>query len=113
LFPLPHEHINDGNIVIVPGQDKNPITIICDENCEELAFPYLFPTGQFGYKAERTFSLSPSKYFNQRLLNFKQKFSSDTDSIFFAHAVNQHLNLNSRLNIAMQKIRADGQEWCL
>jgi len=82
--------------------------VICDENCEELAYPYLFPTGQFGYRAGRTIPLSPTKYFNQRLLNYTQKFASDTDYIFFAHAVNQHLNLNSRINIAMQKVRADG-----
>ena len=52
--------------------------------------------------------LSPVKYFNQRLLNYKQKFASDSDYIFFAHSVTQHLNLNSRINIAMQKIKADG-----
>jgi len=34
---IPHEHIDDGNIIIAPGQDKSPVAIICDENCEELA----------------------------------------------------------------------------
>jgi len=60
---IPHEHIDNGNIVIAPGQDQSPISIICDEHCEA------FPAGQFGYKAERTSPLSPTKYFNQRLLN--------------------------------------------
>ena len=104
---IPHEQIDDGNIVIAPGQDITPIPVICDEHCEELAHPYLFPTGKFGYKTERTVSLSPVKYFNQRLLNYSQKFASDSDYIFFAHAVTQHLNLNSCINIAMQKIKAD------
>ena len=105
---IPHELIDDANVIIAPGQDQKPVSIICDENCEELAHPHLLPTGKFGYNAERTVPLSPTKYFNQRLLNYRQKFASDTDYIFFAHAVTQHLNLNSRINIAMQKVKADG-----
>ena len=34
-----------------------------------------------------------------------QKFSADSDYIFFAHAVTQHLNLNS--TIAMQKVKTN------
>ena len=46
-----------------------------DEFCEELAFPYLFPRGKFGYKVERDIKLSPSKYFNRRLFNYTQLFA--------------------------------------
>ena len=62
------------------------------------------PTGQFGYKVDRKIKLSPNKYFNQRLLNYKQKFASESDYVFFAHAVYQHLNMTSRINIAMRKV---------
>ena len=34
-------------------------------------------------------------YLNQRLLNFKQKFASDVDYIFFASSVTQQLNRNT------------------
>ena len=105
---IPFEQIDDLNIAIAPGEDRAPVSIICDEHCEELAHPHLFPTGKFGYTYERDVKLSPTKYFNQRLLNYKQKFASDSDYIFFAQSVTQHLNLNSRINIAMQKIRAEG-----
>ena len=105
---IPFQRFDDGNIAIAPGEDNIPISVICDENCEELAHPYLFPTGKFGYTSKRNVNLSPTKYFNQRLLNYKQKFASDSDYIFFAQAVTQHLNLNSRINIAMQKIKAEG-----
>ena len=105
---IPHEIIDNESISIAPGQDKTPIAIVYDENCEELAHPYLFPTGKFGYTVKRYVKLSPVKYFNQRLLNYKQKFSSDSDYIFFVQSVTQHLNLNSRINIAMQKVKADG-----
>jgi len=64
----------------------------------------LFPTGKFGYHVERDVKLSPTKYFNQRLLNYSQKFASDADYIFFTHQILQQLNLRSKINIAMRKV---------
>ena len=100
---IPYQ-INDDNIVIAPGQGKRPLSLINDENCEELAHPCLLPTGKFGFAADRVIKLSPVKYFNQRLLNYTQKFASDSDYIFYAHSLLQQLNLHSRINIAMKKV---------
>ena len=105
---LMYEILDDACMAIAPGENKLPLPIICDENCEVLAHPYLFPTGQFGYTYGRDVALSPCKYFNQRLLNYTQAFASDSDYIFFAQAVTKHLNLNRSINIAMQKIRFEG-----
>ena len=44
------------------------------------------------------------KYFHQRLLNYTQKFSSDSDYIFFVHSGMQKLNLSNHINIAMRKV---------
>ena len=98
---------DDAGLAIAPGENKMPLPIISDENCELLAHPYLFPTGKFGYTYQRGISLSPSKYFNQRLLNYSQKIASDSDYIFFAQSVMQHLKLNSSISIAMQKIKSN------
>ena len=98
---------DDEGLAIAPRQNKMPLPIISDENCELLAHPYLFPTGKFGYTYESGISLSPSKYFNQRLLNYSQKFASDIDYIFFAQSVMQHLKLNNCISIAMQKIQSN------
>ena len=75
------------SFVIAPGEGKKPVSILNDVYCEEMAHPRLFPTGRFGYKVKRKVPLTPSKYFNQRLLNYSQKFASDSDYIFFAHAI--------------------------
>ena len=91
-------------LTIAPCEGKKPISLLMDKHCEELAHPYLLPTGKFGYKVERKVSLSPSKYFNQRLLNYKQKFASDADYIFFAHSLYQQLTLTGKMNIAMKKV---------
>ena len=48
--------------------------------------------------------MTPSKYFNQRLLHYTQKFASDNDYIFFAHTVLQKVQLSSQINIAMKKV---------
>jgi len=74
---LSYEVVDDSNITIAPGENKEPLPVICDNDCEMLAHPFLFPTGRFGYTHVRDVKLSPCKYFNQRLLNYTQKFASD------------------------------------
>lgn len=92
------------NIDLAPGENISPLSILTDDFCEELSHPYLFPTGKFGYRHKRPVKLTPSKYFNQRLLNYTQRFSSDSDYIFFALSSMQLINLNSCINIAMKKV---------
>lgn len=94
------------DISIAPGEGNTPMSLLTDEFCEELAHPCLFPTGKFGYKVERDIKLSPVKYFNQRLLNYRQKFASDSDYIFYALSTLQQLNLNSQINIALKKVNS-------
>ena len=65
----------DDNVIMPPGQGKTPVSVLNDDHCEKLAFPYLFPTGNLGYKVKRELPLSRVKYFNQRLLNFRQSFA--------------------------------------
>ena len=36
-----------------PGQNRHPVSIMTNTNCEELAFPVLFSEGRFGYMAKR------------------------------------------------------------
>ena len=85
-FPTQQE-IDNEIMNLAPGEGVRPLNILNDEFCEELAHPHLFPTGKFGYNVKRDVDLSPSKYFNQRLLNFKQNFASDSDYIFFVNSV--------------------------
>ena len=72
---------NDGNSLltqlarnevysIAPGEGKHPVHFIQDKYCEELAFSVLFPMGRFGHQVEEKGKLSPTKYFNARLLNY-------------------------------------------
>ena len=97
------DNLNNEFVEIAPGENKKPENIMLDKHCEELAFPQLFPLGKYGYQVKRTVELSAVKYFNQRLLNYKNTFSSSPDYIFFAQFVVQQLKLFSEINIAMKK----------
>lgn len=48
--------------------------------------------------------LSPVKYFNQRLLNYTQLFSADSDYILYAWSVTQQLKLSSEISIGIKKV---------
>ena len=44
------------------------------------------------------------KYFYQRLLNYTQMFTSDSDYIFHALSMTQKLKLNCENNVAIRKV---------
>ena len=90
---------NENLLELAPGQDKGTRHILFDKNCEELAFPKIFFRRKFGYIFPREHHLTPTRYFNQRLLNFSQTFASNSDYIFFAQPVPQQKNLNGQKNM--------------
>ena len=96
--------MRDGGRVVTIGEGKKPVSILDNKFYEELCHPHLFPTGQYGYKVEREIPLAPSKYFNERLLHYTQRFASDNDYIFFAHTVLQKVQLSSQIDMAMKKV---------
>ena len=55
--------INEENVIIAPGQEKTPVSILDDKFCGEQPFPYLPPKGKFGYSVPRDIPISPARYF--------------------------------------------------
>ena len=49
--------------------------------------------------------ISPAQFFNQKLLNFNQYFTSNADYIFFVRSVYEQHHLRSSINFAMHKIK--------
>ena len=82
-------------MTIAPGKGKQPISVLNDKFCKELAHPHLFSSGRCSYQMAREIPLSASKYFNQRLLQYSHKFAGDSGYIFFAHSVLQKVKLSS------------------
>ena len=87
-------------IKIAPGEGKIPTNIMREENVDAKAFPRHHPSGQYGLDHKREFKLSPSQYFQQRLLNQDDRFSKDPFYVFLAtsyverHAIEQQINLS-------------------
>ena len=64
-YPLVNGFNSANDILsIAPGQNKHPVSLMVDECSEELSFPTLFRTGQFGFNAVRDIPLSVSQYVN-------------------------------------------------
>ena len=106
---------NDGNSLfsqlagnevcsIAPGEGKHPVHFVQDQHCEELAFPVLFPMGRFGYQVERRVKLSPTTYFNARLLNYTGKFAANPEYLFFAQYITEQKNVQDSINIALKRV---------
>ena len=74
-----------------------------DKHCEEQAFPVLFPNGRFGYTAERSVNLSPSKYFNACLLHYSGRFPMNSEYLFFAQFIIEEKKVSSSINLALSK----------
>ena len=89
---------------IAPGENKHPVSFMTDKQCEELAFPVLFPKGRFGYTAEREITLSPVKYFNARLLHYSGRFATNPEYLFFAQFIIEQKKVSNSINIALKKV---------
>ena len=75
-----------------------------DKRCEELAFPVLFPKGRYGYTTERKIQLTPTKYFNARLLHHSGRFGSNPEYLFFAQFIIEQKKVSDSINIALKKV---------
>ena len=89
---------------IAPGENKHPVSLMTDKQCEELAFPTLFPMGRFGFTAQREIKLSPVKYFNARLLHYSGRFATNPEYLFFAQFIIEQKKVSDSISIAMKKV---------
>ena len=76
--------LGDEIVNIASGEGRHPVSLMNDEFCEELSFPTFFPRGRFGYRVERPVKISPTKYFNARLLHYSGRYAMNPEYLFFA-----------------------------
>ena len=53
ISEIPSAYELEQEIVIAPGEGKQPASVLNDKSCEELAHPHLLPTGKYGHQTER------------------------------------------------------------
>ena len=78
---------NENLLELAPGQVKGTRRILFDKKSEEFAFPKIFFREKCSYTFPREHHFTPTRYFNQHLLNFSQTFASNSDYIFFAVSI--------------------------
>ena len=61
LQPTSHVYTGKKIISVAPGEGNNPLSFFMDTDCETLAFPSLFPSGQFGFQSYRQVHLTLQK----------------------------------------------------
>ncbi|KAF4726001.1 hypothetical protein FOZ62_012838, partial [Perkinsus olseni] len=88
---------------IAPGEGRDPLPIGGDSDAEVLCFPHLFPTGKWGWKAERDIPLSPLQYFESRLLHEEPRFRADAEYCFYALSCKEYTSVLSNASIAVRK----------
>ena len=69
---------------VAPAEGKIPINRSMEPNCEPLAFPKHFSTGNFHYNVDRKTKITPLKYFKSRVKCRDKRFAEDSRYIFFA-----------------------------
>ena len=74
----------DDIVEIAPGEGKIPIHRNMEPNCEALAFPKHFATGEFHYNVDRKEKLTPLKYFQSRVKCKDSRFAADSRYVYFA-----------------------------
>ena len=73
-----------GSCLFVLKSLSKPVSIYEVQSGEELAFPWLFPTGRFGYLHERHKKVSPHMYFKCWLYNYRGHWRKDISYLLHA-----------------------------
>ena len=97
----PQNAVND--ISVAPAEGQTPLDFMMDKNAEMLAFPGKFPLGRGGLTDNRDITVTPSKYFVQRILNCDKRFASDANYLFFAQYVTEMKHIRDSITIALRK----------
>lgn len=74
-----------------------------DPGCEEQSFLKLFPTGCFGFDADRDVKITKKKYFNTRILNKSGEFAKNTEYLLFSQYITEHKQVMGNISIAVRK----------
>jgi len=90
---------------IAPEENKHPVSFMLDKQCEELAFPVMFPKCRYEYSSGRQVAISPVKYFNARLQHYSGRFAINPEYLFFfAQFIIEQKKVSDSINIALKEV---------
>ena len=87
---------------VAPAEGQTPLDFMLDTNAEVLAFPAKFPEGTGGLSNKRAVTVTPKKYFIQRVLNADKRFARDASYLFYAQYVTEMKQIRDNISVAMR-----------
>ncbi|XP_076838347.1 uncharacterized protein LOC143483367 [Brachyhypopomus gauderio] len=104
----------EGVFCVAPAEGNRPVSFFKVPKLEAMAFPVQFPTGLNTLDEMQRFrKVTPSRYFNARLLSVDNRFAIDSNYIFFAQFVTEMHLATSSMSIQLRKgkpITRDGRK---
>ena len=82
---------------------NKPLNTFTKTSIEELAFPYLFPSGRNGLHAICRYLMSHLQNFQTRLLSSDRRFSSNLPYLFWATNITKKQMLGNNISVALRK----------
>ena len=93
---------NKDSVINVPSITENPVHILDIDNGEEMAYPWLFPTGKCGLNFPRSIKIPRSMYFKQRLYHKSGQFRRDMTYLLHSAVSVDMMLLKSEISIKMR-----------
>ena len=86
-----------------PGEGQIPSNILKDDKWDIKTMPHLFPTGEWGLNEERDVKLTNQLYFQQRLLNYDERFAKCPSFMFAATQYIEQKQLERNVNVSFTR----------
>ena len=94
----------DDEFSFAPGEGQIPIDILKEDNWDIKTWPHLHPNGLYGlHHPGRETKLTNLQYFQQRILNWDNRFSKNPSFVYAAVQFIEKQQLNRNVNISFMR----------
>ncbi|XP_044191554.1 uncharacterized protein LOC122969696 [Thunnus albacares] len=93
----------DDIVNIAPAEGNSPVRVLSDHTNEAKCFPVLFPLGSKTFHDSRSYRLTLSRYFNNRIMHADGRFARNVEYIFFAQYMSEIDRVSSSVSVALRK----------
>uniref|UniRef100_A0A672HNV9 ATP-dependent DNA helicase n=2 Tax=Salarias fasciatus TaxID=181472 RepID=A0A672HNV9_SALFA len=88
---------------VAPAEGNSPVRMLSDNSNEAKCFPVLFPLGEQTFHHERSYALTLSRYFNNRIMHADGRFARSVEYIFFAQFMSEMDRVVCSVSVALRK----------
>lgn len=107
---IPIDYVSDAQVAVhplqgsinVPQSNASPVRVYEINSGEESAFPWLFPSGQFGYLHPRPIKVTPSMYFKYRIYNKNSVWRKDMTYLLHCATSYDQMMLKQEIGVYMK-----------